>query len=103
MGKISIDMAEFNSNVSSLNSSIAEVDTGISTGETFETTNLKPFTENLEVLILLINQLDAYKAHLKKDIDVLENVGESLQEQDNKLASNQSAAASSGSYKPIHV
>ncbi|MEI3604949.1 TIGR04197 family type VII secretion effector [Pseudogracilibacillus sp. SE30717A] len=103
MGKISINMAEFNSNVSSLNSSIAEVDTGISTGETFDTTNLKPFTENLEVLIQLINQLDAYKAHFKNDIDVLESVGESLQEQDNKLASNKSAAANSGGYEPIHV
>lgn len=98
--KISINMSEFTSNVSGLRSSISQVDSGISTGETFEDTNLKPFTENLEVLIQLINQLDEYKVLFQEDIQILENVGASLQEQDNKLASNHSAP---GGYEPTHT
>lgn len=84
--KISIDTALFKERIDFLRNAISSVDSEISTGETFEFTNVKPLTEDLENLIETIEMLEAYKTLFNEDIDTLVHVGESIQKQDETLA-----------------
>lgn len=84
--KISIDIALFKERVNFLKNAINSVDSEISKGETFEFTNVKPLTEDLENLIETIEMLETYKALFNEDVDTLAHVGESIREQDETLA-----------------
>src|SRR5699024_6845997 len=84
--KISIDTALFKERVNFIRNAINSVDSEISTGKTFEITNVKPLTEDLENLIETIEMLETYKAHFNEDVDTLDHVGEAIQKQDETLA-----------------
>lgn len=90
--KISIDIALFNDRVEFLKNAIKNVDSEISTGETFEFTNVKPLTEDLENLIETIEMLEKYKTLFTEDVATLAHVGESIKEQDEALAQSSSQA-----------
>lgn len=84
--KISIDTADFQKRINFLRNAINRMNSEISTGETFEFTNVKPLTEDLENLIETIEMLETYKVLFNEDVDTLEHVGESIQKQDETLA-----------------
>ena len=84
--KISIEVSLFKERVDFLRNALNSVDSKISTGETFELTNVKPLTEDLENLIETIEMLETYKTLFNEDVDTLEHMGESLQKQDETLA-----------------
>ncbi|SRR5690625_921503 len=98
--EISINISHFKGITQNMNSSMNKVDCNVDTSESLDKTNLAPFTENLEVLIELISTLDEYKALFGRDIDILNSVGESLQEQDEQLATSTPQA---GGNQPIRA
>lgn len=86
--KISLQTGAFQENIGNLRSTITNVDSEIQTSETFEMTNMEPFTNDLENLIQSVELLERYKTLFHTDIDTLEGVGESLREQDERLSPN---------------
>src|SRR5699024_8591204 len=86
--KISLQTGAFQENIGNLRSTITNVDSEIQTSETFEMTNMEPFTNDLENLIQSVELLERYKTLFHTDIDTLEGVGESLREQDERLSQN---------------
>lgn len=86
--EISINISHFKGVTRNMKTTMNQVDCKVDTNESFDKTNLAPFTENLEVLIELISTLDEYKALFDRDIDILNSVGESLQEKDEQLATS---------------
>lgn len=51
------------------------MDSEIRTGETFEFTNVKPITEDLQNLIETIEMLETYKSLFNEDVETLAHVG----------------------------
>lgn len=90
--EIKIDTDLFEARVDFLKDAINNVDNKISAEETFEFTNIKSLTEILENLIETIEMIDTYKTLFNEDINTLEDIGESMQEQDEKLAQTSSQA-----------
>ncbi|MEW9677814.1 TIGR04197 family type VII secretion effector [Lentibacillus sp. L22] len=84
--EVGIQLGEFRSKVEKLRSSVTSIESGIKTGRTFEKTNIKPFKNDLKNTIEAIELLQKYKTLLHSDIDTLENVGEKIEENDEKLA-----------------
>lgn len=84
--KISIDIALFQERIDFLRKKINSMNREISTGETFEFTNVNPLIGNLENLIETLEMLEMYKSLFNEDVVTLEQMGESLQKQDETLA-----------------
>ncbi|MGP4040975.1 TIGR04197 family type VII secretion effector [Gracilibacillus sp. D59] len=84
--EVSINMNVFRSNVSKLRSAVAEIETNKTTNS-FSKTNIEPFTKDLENVIEAMELLEQYKTILESDIVTLEQTGEQMKEQDEKLAS----------------
>lgn len=79
-------MESFETRIEDLRNVISNVNSGIGTGESFEFTNVKPLTEDLENLVETMEMLERYKKLFEKDVDTLVQVGKSLQEQDEILS-----------------
>lgn len=84
--KITIDTELFKERIDFLRNAINGVDSELSTGETFEFTNIKPLIEDLENVIETLEMLETYKKLFNEDVETLEGVGEALQKQDQTLA-----------------
>ncbi|MEN1967635.1 TIGR04197 family type VII secretion effector [Lentibacillus sp. N15] len=87
--KVSIDIGTFNSNIKKLRSSLAGLEIGIEKDRSFDKTNITPFTDDLENTMKAIELLSKYKNMLDTDITTLEGVGESMKENDERLAAMQ--------------
>lgn len=85
---ISVNVSVFKGNIANLQTSMRGVDCQIDTNESLEKTNLAPFTDNLEALVQLLTILDNYKMLFEKDVQILDQIGEDIQEQDEKLATS---------------
>lgn len=85
-GEVGINMGVFQSNVSHLRSSASSIESSIKTSTTFDKTNIQPFTKDLENVIKAVELLQKYKTLLYADITALESTGETMQENDKKLA-----------------
>lgn len=84
--KLSINPGEFQSNISALRPSAAGIESGIKTSRSFNQTNIKPFTKDLEHVIRAMGLLKRYQTLLNSDIDILEQTGEKIKENDERLA-----------------
>jgi len=85
--EVGINIGVFQSNTSKLRSSVSGIEGSIKTNYTFDKTNIKPFMDDLENTIEAIQLLRKYKTLLDSDIGTLENVGEKMKENDERLAS----------------
>lgn len=84
--KISIDYNDFQSNVSALKSSASNIKSSMETNRTFDNTNIKPLIKDLEHIIKAIELIKKYQGSLHTDIDTLEQIGEKIKENDQKIA-----------------
>lgn len=84
--EVGINIGVFQSNISKLGSSVVSIESSIKTNYTFDKTNIKPFMDDLENTIEAIQLLQKYKTLLDSDIDTLENVGDKMKENDERLA-----------------
>lgn len=84
--EVSINKSEFNSNISSLQSKISDLNSDISITEEFEKTNIKPFTKDLKKALEAKNLLSSYQELLKKDSEILDETGQAMIENDERLA-----------------
>ncbi|MFD1361466.1 TIGR04197 family type VII secretion effector [Lentibacillus salinarum] len=84
--EVGINMGEFRSNIATLRSSASSIESGIKTNRTFDKTTIKPFTKDLENVIKAIELLQKYQTLLDSDIDTLEQTGEKMKENDERLA-----------------
>lgn len=95
-GRIELNMEAFTENVGYLRDSINNVDSGIPTNESFEFTNVKPFTEDISDLIETIELLQTYRILFNEDTDTLAETGEALRRQDETLANSNSTNPQGG-------
>lgn len=84
--EVSINIGEFNMNISNLRSAVSSIDSSIKTTREFEETNINPFTGDLETMINAIKLLERYKQMLNADSDALDSVGKEMDENDKELA-----------------
>lgn len=85
--EVGINNDDFRSKVDNLRNSVTALDSKIKTNRTFEKTNIKPFTNDLENLIKAVELINKYKTLLNDDISILEDVGEQMKQNDEELAS----------------
>lgn len=85
-GKVSIDIAEFDANISTLESKIAELTNDMNIPSEFEKTNIEPFTKDLQKVIQAKQLLSRYKEFIKKDSDVLSETGQDMVDNDKEIA-----------------
>lgn len=83
--EVKIDVSEFNSNIENLQSAASDIESDTETEELDET-NIEPFTKDVEKTIDAFELLERYKQMLKEDIHALNNVGETMRENDKQLA-----------------
>lgn len=86
MEEVGIKFSEFQSIISALRTSASNLETSIKANRTFRKTNIKPFTEDLEQVIKAIELMTKYQALLNSDIDILEETGKQMKENDEELA-----------------
>lgn len=84
--RISINIGLYNENMDNLSNEISSVEGTVKTSETFDKTNITPFTNDLEHTIRAIELLDKYKELLVEDIAVFKKTGEKIREQDEALS-----------------
>lgn len=87
MPTVSINIGDFEENVSSLNTATLNIKGTIKSDAPFEKTNIKPFTKDVEATIDAIDLLRKYKQMLLNDIESLEHVGQEMKEHDEQIAS----------------
>lgn len=85
--EVGIDIGVFRSNITKLRSSLSGLESGIKTSRTFDKTNIAPFIDDLENTIEAVKLLKDYKTLLDTDIATLEDAGERMRENDEKIAS----------------
>lgn len=100
--RISLNIALFKDNVISLKNSVQNLEGKMSTNQTFDQTNIKPFINDLENTIRSLDLLNEYKTMFLSDIEVLEDIGEKIREQDLRLSQVQHHDIRDG-YKPIQL
>lgn len=100
--KISLNIALFKDNVTSLRNSVTSIDGQMSTSETLEKTNITPFIDDLENTIRALELLIEYKALFQADLEVLEDVGEKIREKDTQLSQVQRHDIRDG-YQPLRT
>ncbi|MBT2598933.1 MULTISPECIES: TIGR04197 family type VII secretion effector [unclassified Oceanobacillus] len=86
MNEIGVNIGGFQSTITNLRTSVFSLESSLKTNYTFNKTNIKPFVEDLENTIEAIELLQRYKKLLETDIDTLENVGETMKENDERIA-----------------
>lgn len=86
---IRLNISEFETVISALQSSASGIDSSVKTSRTFEKTNIKPLTKDLEQVIKSIELVQKYQTSLHKDIETLERIGENLKQKDAALAKQQ--------------
>lgn len=86
--QVSINIDLFHANVDKLKSSLSDLTSGLNKNQTFTTTNISPFKDDLENLVKAIQLLEKYKAFLEEDIHTLKGTGDSIREKDEELARN---------------
>ncbi|MEC5425189.1 TIGR04197 family type VII secretion effector [Virgibacillus sp. C22-A2] len=84
--EVGINLGEFQSNISRLRSSASGIESSIKTNRTFNKTNIEPFTNDLEHIIRAIELIRKYQTLLNSDIDTLEQTGEKMKENDERIA-----------------
>lgn len=84
--EVKINVPEFDSTVNSLQSAVEAIDRNIKSGYEFDKTNIKPFTEDLDIILEALDLLDEYKQMFLADIKTLEGVGDDMVENDEQLA-----------------
>lgn len=84
--KVGINPSEFQSSISVLRSSASDIRSGIKTNRTFNKTNISPLIKDLEHVIKAIELIKRYQTLLSSDIDTLEQTGEQIKENDERLA-----------------
>jgi|SRR5690625_705126 len=99
--QISLNIDLFRQNVSNLQETIEELDGKMKTNETFETTNIKPFIDDLEQTIRALELLDEYKELFQTDLRTLSELGEQIREQDERLADRQDDLGDG--YRPLQA
>lgn len=100
--RISLNIALFKDNVISLRNSVTSIDGQMSTSETFDKTNIKPFIDDLENMIRALELLMQYKELFQADLETLDDVGEKIREQDIRLSQVQRHDIRDG-YQPIRA
>ena len=90
--EIKINMKVFHDNIEALKSSATGLNSNMIQERTFKTTNIHPFTDDLENTLKTLKLLvEDYYDLLNKDIAAMRNAGESLQQTDEKLAKDNSS------------
>lgn len=86
--EVGIKKSEFDSNVSSLQDAVSEIDSSAKGNLEFEKTNIKPFTKDLKTTVEAIELLENYKQMIINDITTLKTVGETMVETDEEIANS---------------
>ncbi|MFC4618229.1 hypothetical protein ACFO4N_05740 [Camelliibacillus cellulosilyticus] len=90
--EVSINLGIFQETINDLRSSALELDSGFSKGYSLDQTNIPPFVKDLERMIKAVELFERYRDQiLISDIKTLENVGESLRQQDDALSGGSSS------------
>jgi len=84
--EIKLDYSDFKSFISTVKSSAEGIESSVATSRTFDTTNINPLKKDLEHIIRTIELLNKYQTSLISDIETLEQIGEKINERDQKLA-----------------
>mgnify|MGYP001193043948 CR=1 FL=1 len=84
--RISLNFALFKDNIIDLKNALTSLDPSMNTNETLDKTNIKPFINDLENTVRALELLIEYKEIFSSDLDVLEDVGEKIREQDLRLS-----------------
>lgn len=88
MEVVGIEVGGFQSSIAKLKTSVSSIESSIKTNYAFDKTNIKPFVDDLENTIEAIELLKRYKKLLNSDIDTLENVGETMRDNDERIAAS---------------
>lgn len=84
--EIKINIEIFSSYITNLHTVTSNLHSDLSPKGKLESTNIEPFTEDLETIVDAIDLLDRYKQMLDSDIDILEELGEKIDEKDKEIA-----------------
>lgn len=101
--EIVLNIALFTDNIIALRNSVNKLEDYMSKSETFDKTNITPFTHDLENMIQAIELLEQYKALFLEDITVIEDVGEKLREQDELLSKPTQTHDIMDGYQPVQA
>lgn len=83
---IQIHVDRFTSQVNKLERAILNVDECMQKDEAFECTNIKPYVNDVENTMKLIQVIQEYKKLFHSDIEILTSISSSFKEQDERLA-----------------
>lgn len=88
MGReVGIKISEFDANISKTKSSAGKINNNMTITDDLERTNIKPFTTDLKKVIKAKELLDKYQELIAKDIEILDETGQEMVENDEQLAS----------------
>lgn len=99
---ISLNFALYKDNLIRLKNSVTSLDGQMSTSETLDKTNIKPFIDDLENTIRALELLIEYKKIFHSDLEILNDLGEKIRDQDIKLSQVQHHDIRDG-YQPIRT
>ena len=83
---IQIHVNVLTSHINKLERAILNIEECIQENEAFEFTNIKPYVNDLENMMKLMQVLQDYKKFFQADIEILTTVSSSFKEQDEHLA-----------------
>lgn len=84
--EVGINIELFQANVEKLSSSLTSLQTNLLKTKSFSNTNITPFTEDLQNVVKAMELLEKYKLILEADIITLKQTGESVMENDERVA-----------------
>lgn len=92
--QICINIGVFNSNMTELRGSVNKLATAyMSTGESLDKTNIKPFLNDLENAIRALELLKEYQQLFTSDLSVIEDVANKIREKDEELSTQQTTSS----------
>lgn len=100
--KISLNYGLFKGNMNDLKTSVNKLESSMSKSESFDKTNITPFINDLENMISALEMLERYKSLFLEDIEVINDAGEKLKEQDEVLSQTRRHDIRDG-YQPIQI
>lgn len=83
---ISFNEEDFNEKIGFLEEAILEMESKLTTGQTLDKTNVKPFMKDLENLVRTLEVLQTYKGMFEQDLIEIRKVGDGLIDQDEALS-----------------
>ncbi len=85
--EVGIKISEFDANISTVKSNAGKINSNMSITDDLEKTNIKPFTTDVNRVIKAKELLDKYQELIAKDIEILDETGQEMVENDEQLAS----------------